>query len=155
MQVFKNNWFLSLCVAILIVANIFVYCAIFAQHILTVKDLEVGPADKRGSAILVRSVSGATILIDAGPDASILRALGTTLPPWQRKIDAVILTSTKRSATGGLQDVLNHYKILRQITITRNQRLSIGGDTYIDIVISPNAPASIYISDGKTATKIK
>lgn len=155
MQVFKNNWFLSLCVAILIVANIFVYHAIFAQHVLTVKSLEVGPADKLGSVILVRGVSGATILVDTGPDASILRALGTALPPWQRKIDVVVLTSTKRSATGGLQDVLHHYKVSQQITITRSQRLSIGGDTYIDIAISPNAPASIYISDGKTATKIK
>lgn len=131
----------------LIAGNISVYREIFAPEIFKVSVLEVG---KKGSAVLVHSPSGKIILIDTGPDASILRALGKELPPWQRKIDAVLLTSEKSNAAGGLPDVVSHYKVLQQVTLTRSQRLILGTDTYIDITLRKNAPASVHVSDGKT-----
>ena len=52
-----------------------------------------------------------TILVDTGPDAGILRALGLALPMWQRSIDAVILTGTKTSFVGGLPEVQDRYRV--------------------------------------------
>lgn len=135
---------------ILVAANIFVYSALLTQHTLKVSVLNVGEEN----AVLVRSQNGATILIDTGPDANILRALGAVLQPWQRKIDIVLLTNAGRKAAGGLQDVLSRYKVSRQITITKNQRIAVGG-AYIDIVISKNATSSVYISNGKTVDRVK
>jgi beta-lactamase superfamily II metal-dependent hydrolase len=124
----------------LVVGNISVYRAIFAPSVLQVTVLEVG----KGDATLVRSPSGATLLIDVGPDASILRALGTALPPWQRKIDIVILTNnTKKSSIGGLPDVLSRYKVAQQITITESKRLTFGEGSSIDILVSPNATTTV------------
>ncbi len=137
---------------ILTAGNISVYRTILAPQTLKTSVLEVG---KKGSAILVRSSDGAIILIDTGPDASILRALGKELPPWQRKIDAVLLTSEKNSAVGGLPDVLSHYHVTQQISLTRDQRLTFGTDTYIDIEIRKNAPAGVFVSDGVSVHSIR
>ena len=121
------------CSVFFLAANILIYRAVLAPRTLGVTALEVG----KGDATLVRTPSGRTILIDTGPDASILRALGMALAPWQKKIDAVILTSTKKNSVGGLPDVLSRYKIAQQITITGSKRLSFEEGSYVDILISP------------------
>ncbi len=96
-------WIISLCV--LVAANIAVYRAVFAPRVLTISVSDTG----KGRAALVRTPGGKTLLIDTGPDAGILRTLGTVLPPWQRSIDAVILTSDKAAQVGGLQSVQSRY----------------------------------------------
>lgn len=141
-----------LLLSILIAGNFSLYETMFAPHALTWKVLDVG---EKGSATLVRAPSGATILIDAGPDASILRALGKELPPWQRKIDLVLLTSEKSSSAGGLPDVLGRYRVARHLTLTSSQRLTFGTDAYIDIEIRKNAPAGVFVSDGQAVTQLK
>lgn len=92
---------------ILLATNFLIFQAILAPRTLEVTVLEVG----KGDATLVRNPNGKTLLVDTGPDASILRALGTALPPWQRTIDALVLTSEKAGAVGGLQDVVSRYHV--------------------------------------------
>ena len=58
---------------------------------------------------------GHTILIDTGSDASILRALGTTLLPWQRSIDLLVLTGTSSKERGGEAALRERYRILETI----------------------------------------
>jgi len=98
-------WIIFLC--ILIAANTLIYREILTPKSLEMAVFEVG----KSSAILVRTPSGKTILIDTGADASILRALGTALPEWQRSINAIILTSDKAAQTGGLQSITNRYHV--------------------------------------------
>lgn len=153
----------------LIIANILVYRAIFAPRVLQVSILEVG----KGDAILIRTPNNKTLLVDAGPDASILRALGTALPEWQREIDAIALTGSKTAETGGLPEVINKYHVQTILhfgtDISYGTSLVLDG-AHIDIVapatliidygatsisISSSTPADTFISDGKTVTKIK
>jgi competence protein ComEC len=55
-----------------------------------------------GQAVLLRSPQG-TILIDGGPSPALLSdGLGTQLPPWQRTLDALIITAPGLGHTGGL-----------------------------------------------------
>ncbi|HEY2436922.1 MAG TPA: ComEC/Rec2 family competence protein, partial [Solirubrobacteraceae bacterium] len=55
-----------------------------------------------GQAILLRSPQG-TVLIDGGPSPARLGdGLGTQLPPWQRTLDALIITAPGLGHTGGL-----------------------------------------------------
>jgi competence protein ComEC len=54
-----------------------------------------------GQAVLLRGPHGA-ILIDAGPSPAKLRdELGGQLPPWQRKVDAVVITAPGLGHIGG------------------------------------------------------
>lgn len=143
--------------------NLSVYREIFPPDVLRVTVLEVG---KTGNAVLVQDPSGRIILIDTGPDASILRALGTTLSPWQRTIDTVLLTDTKADVAGGLADVESYYHIknvLRSGTHfsldnTTISVLSRGTFTIlygpISFAISSSTPAGIYILNGKTITHL-
>ena len=147
---------------VLVLGNISIYPEIFAPEILRVSVLEVG----KGHATLVRSPSGATILIDTGPDASILRALGKELPPWHRTIDAVLLTGAKTNVAGGLADVTGRYRVKNivrsgthvSLDNTTINILSPGTFTILygttSFTISSSTPAGIYISNGKIITRL-
>ncbi len=85
---------------VLLAANVSLYRAMLAPDVLQISVLEVGPPSGGGSAVLLRTPSGETLLVDAGPDASVLRALGGKLPPWRRELDAVLLTSSAPPRAG-------------------------------------------------------
>ncbi|TMF11289.1 MAG: hypothetical protein E6I41_02660, partial [Chloroflexi bacterium] len=54
-----------------------------------------------GQAVLLRGPGGA-ILIDGGPSPARLQdELGTQLPPWQRKLDAIVITAPGLGHIGG------------------------------------------------------
>ena len=91
----------------LIVANVFLLQKLNAAPSVEVSVLAAG----KGTAALVHASSGETLLINTGSDTSILRALGTALPPWKRNLDAVIITDMSGNVAGGLPDVLYRYKV--------------------------------------------
>ncbi len=152
---------------ILIAANICIYQTVFAPRMLTIAILDVG----KGDAVLIRTPNNKTLLVDAGPDASILRALGTALPEWQRNIDVIALTGTKSNSVGGLPEVLQKYHVQTvlhfgadipygtsfaldstHIKIIAPDRLDISyGATSLSI--SSSTPAGTFISDGKAMIK--
>lgn len=157
----------------LIAGNLFLYASIFAPTKLKITILETG---KEGRIILVKSLAGNTVLINTGPDASILRALGTELSPLQRKIDAVLLTETSATTAGGLSSVLERYQVgalirpetqgargietiisaaaaqkeLQLATLRSHEGLNIGNGA----VISVPSTQEIVISYGETALHI-
>lgn len=67
----------------------------------------------QGDAILIRTPSGDTILVDGGPDRRILEKLGSALPFWDRTIDLVVLTHPHADHVTGLIDVLARYPVAR------------------------------------------
>jgi competence protein ComEC len=70
--------------------------------------LDVG----QGDAILVTAPSGATLLIDGGPDRDLLlRRLGERLPWWRRRIDIMILTHPHEDHVAGLVAALERYRV--------------------------------------------
>lgn len=94
-------------IVILALANAYLYGALFAQPVVRVEALAVG----KGDATLVRMPGGRAVLLNAGPDAGILRALGEALPPWQRRLDALVLFSPAAGAAGGASFALARYDI--------------------------------------------
>ena len=55
-----------------------------------------------GQAVLLRGPHGA-VLIDGGPSPARLKdELGAQLPPWQRKLDALVITAPSLGHVGGL-----------------------------------------------------
>ncbi|HEV2661713.1 MAG TPA: ComEC/Rec2 family competence protein, partial [Ktedonobacteraceae bacterium] len=81
---------------------------------VTITFLHVGPAGKQaqGEAILIRTPDDKTILIDGGLDATSLgQELDSRLPPWQRSLDAVLLTTPRQDHLNGLLDIVKRYSI--------------------------------------------
>jgi len=72
-----------------------------------VRALDIG----QGDAFLVEA-GGRIALVDGGPDpARLLAELGTSLPPWRRRIDLVVLTHAHLDHGAGLIAVLDRYEV--------------------------------------------
>ena len=72
--------------------------------------LDVG----QGDAILVEGGAGGRMLVDGGPDPGrLLVALDERLPPWDRRIDAVVLTHPHEDHVAGLALLLKRYQVGR------------------------------------------
>ena len=70
--------------------------------------LDVG----QGDAILLETRTGARMLIDGGPDPDrILLALDERIPPWDRRLDVVVLTHPHEDHVAGLARVLARYSV--------------------------------------------
>ncbi len=70
--------------------------------------LDVG----QGDAILVEGGRGARLLVDAGPDPGrLLRLLDGRLPPWDRRIDVVVVSHPHEDHLGGLPNLLVRYRV--------------------------------------------
>jgi competence protein ComEC len=69
----------------------------------------------QGDAILIQK-NPIQILIDGGPNKSVLDCLGKHIPFWDRKIELVISTHADKDHSGGLVDVFRAYKIQKFLT---------------------------------------
>ncbi len=66
----------------------------------------------QGDGIYVRTPKGADIIIDGGPDNSVLLCLGSNMPFWDRTIDLMILTHSDSDHYTGLIPIAKQYEVL-------------------------------------------
>lgn len=79
-------------------------------------DLEVSFFDVgQGDAALIESPYGQNILIDGGPDNTVIRRLSEELPFWDRTIDLMVLTHPHDDHLFGLNEVLERYQVRRAV----------------------------------------
>jgi competence protein ComEC len=65
-----------------------------------------------GSAVLVRSGTGAQVLLDGGPDADpFAQAIGRALPPTARELKAWIITGGRRLQLGAASAVMARFQV--------------------------------------------
>jgi len=87
--------------------------------VLEVLALDVG----QGDATLIRTPGGRNVLIDGGPsDIALARELGSVLPPWERRIDIVVLSHPDEDHVAGLAGLLRRFSVGRTASngIVRN-----------------------------------
>lgn len=95
-------------VIILSLVCITVWLAVFSiDDSLKIIACDVG----QGDAILIQK-NTTQILIDGGPNQSVLSCLGRHMPFWDKQIEMVILTHPQEDHYGGLIDVFKSYKII-------------------------------------------
>ena len=95
---------------LLVVAVAGIWYAVLAEEragLLTVAFLDVG----QGDAIFVQSPTGRQLLIDGGPDQSVLRELGRIMPFYDHTIDVMIATHPDKDHIAGLPAVLERYEV--------------------------------------------
>jgi len=154
-----------------------IWYAVFREDhagVLTVSFLNVGERN----AIYIEAPSGRQVLVDGGPDGSVLRALGVVMPPWDRSLDVVIATSAGQGDVSGLVDVLQRYAVTmvlqtgvensspvwnlfekeaaatKIITARRGQIMSLGKGAYLEI-LSPDRPVpGVSSADGCVVARL-
>lgn len=95
--------------AILVIANLYIFqvSATTADSLNHVYFLDIG----QGDATLIRTSAGENILIDGGPDTSIIDQLDRHIPFWDRSLDLVLLTHAHADHATGLLKMLPSYEI--------------------------------------------
>lgn len=91
------------------IANWFVWAEIsgFYRQSLEVTFFDVG----QGDAIMVKTPERHLILIDGGPDDTILGKIGQIIPFWRQHIDLVVLTHPHADHLYGLIQILDRYQV--------------------------------------------
>jgi competence protein ComEC len=108
-QFLKQNAALSL-VGALFLFCICVWTLVYAQTprgVLTFAVLNVG----QGDSLYIEGPTGERIVIDSGPDDSLLRELPKVMPLFDRSLDAVIETHPDADHISGFADLLKRYEV--------------------------------------------
>ncbi len=79
----------------------------FPARNLMIAVLDVG----QGDSIAVRTADGHRILIDGGPDDSVLYELGEVFPFWVRELDLLVVSHWDADHVAGLVGVLERYEV--------------------------------------------
>lgn len=95
---------------LIFVFDIWLYATVFSFYFS--KDvkayfLSVG----QGDATLLVLPGGKRLIIDGGPNARLISEVGAVLPPWARRIDAILVTHPEKDHFGGFVDLFNSYRI--------------------------------------------
>jgi competence protein ComEC len=143
---------------------------------LKVSFLDVG----QGDAIFIESPTGTQVLIDGGPDSTVLRRLGEVLPWYDRSIDLTIGTHPDADHIGGLIDVFSRYHVgmIMQssvqgstytwnvfereagketphiVTAMRGQILDLGGGAYLEVLFPDRQVKNLETNTGCVVTRL-
>lgn len=99
-----------LTLGILIFANVFIWLALKQErprNYVSVSFLDVG----QGDAILIEGKTGNQILIDGGPNKTVLRRISQELSYFDRSIDVVMETHPDKDHIGGFPYILERYTV--------------------------------------------
>ena len=100
--------------------------------------LDVG----QGDAILVTGPTGGRMLVDGGPDPDrLLVMLDARVPPWDRRIDLVVLTHPHEDHVAGLPLILERYEVERVVE-PGMPGLSPGYEAFVADMAGRGAPSS-------------
>ena len=163
---------------LLLVANIFIFYLDWqnSHRGLTFAMLDVG----QGDALFIESPTGTQILVDGGPPKKILSQLSRVMSPFDRNIDAFIITNPDADHIAGFLDVLKIYKVDKvfesgaltdsktyqnlkdeikknntpDILAKRGMKLDIGGGAVIDILFPDRDVSSWATNDGSVVARL-
>jgi competence protein ComEC len=169
---------LLITVIFIFVVTVCLFCQDFqnSHRGLTFAMLDIG----QGDALFIESPTGTQILVDGGPPRKILSALSRVMSPFDRHIDAIIITNPDQDHIAGFEEILKVYKVdqvfepgtyndskiyqnikteienknIPDMLASKGMRLNMGGGTVIDILF-PDRDVSFWDSnDGSIVAKL-
>jgi len=129
--------------AILLVAAVYVWALVFGSteaKLLEVDFFDVG----QGDSIFIE-YEDKQVLIDGGPDATVLEKLGTEMDFFDRYIDIVILTHPDKDHFAGLIEVLKNFQIGLILTNGQSED-SVSYQALADLIKEKNIPFKIALA---------
>lgn len=162
----------------LFVANFFIWYAVSAEGrgTLTVAFLDVG----QGDAIFIESPTGKQIILDGGPDGSVLSRIGALMPFYDRSIDMLIVSNPDKDHFAGFIDVLKNYQVgeimepgtvsqtatyhvfenmvreknVPDVLARRGMVIDLGGGAHLDILFPDRDVSGVSINEGSIVVKL-
>jgi len=176
----SRRFILGVLLAALLIGNgvVVFYIVRPAHHDLKVSFLNIG----QGDSILIQGPTGVKVLVDGGPDRSVLRELSKELMPWDRHFDLLVETHPDKDHITGLGYVLEQFNVdnfmdpgipdttsisahvmadvtaepgLHHLTARRGMRLNLGGGAYADVLFPDRDESTQKVTnDGSTVLHI-
>jgi len=173
----KKYWlfFFSL---LLLALNVFLFCLDWqnSHRKLTFAMLDVG----QGDGLFVESSTGTQIMFDVGPARKILGPLSRVMSPFDKSIDAIIITNPDVDHIGSFLDILKNYKVgvifesgaltdsktyqnlkeeikkknIPNILAKKGMRLDIGGGAFIDILFPDRDVSAWATNEGSVVARL-
>lgn len=167
-------------IVLLLILNAATYYALHEvreKKDLIVSFLNVG----QGDSILIQSPGGGEMLVDGGPDRSVLRELPKVLGPLDRTLDLVIETHPDKDHIAGLSDVLAQYQVaafmgpgipndtsytkslesgvenepgIAAIEARRGMRIHLGGGAYADVLYPDRNVDAVETNTGSIVLRV-
>ncbi len=177
---FKNykKYWLFFFTLLLFVVNIFIFYIDWqnSHRGFTFAMLDVG----QGDALFIESPTGTQILVDGGPPKKILNQLTRVMSPFDRNIDALIITNPDADHISGFLDVLKTYKVgkvfesgaltdsktyqnlrdemkknnIPDILAKKGMKLDLGGGVFIDILFPDRDVSTWATNDGSVVGRL-
>lgn len=105
-----------------------------------------------GDAIFIEDSEGNQILIDTGPDASVVRGLGKILPVWDRSLDAVFLTHAHADHVGGFTYLSDQYSV-KHVYLNAQEYVSPIYEAVFTTLQEHKLPVSTFLAGDTIRTK--
>jgi len=112
----KLSKFLLILALVFLLGVLFAWSDLVVPNKLSVIFFDVG----QGDASLLKLPGKQTVLIDGGPDNSVLRGLGKHIPFYQRRLDLIIVSHYHDDHVTGLIEVLNRYMVKKIIFLANS-----------------------------------
>lgn len=163
---------------LLITIDIFLITLDFkhSRKVLIFAMLDVG----QGDALYIESPAGVQVLFDGGPARKILGPLQKVMSPFDRTIDAIVITNPDADHIGGLMDILKNYEVgavlepgtqnnsktfqnlkteiqnkkIPKILAKKGMRINMGGGTIIDILFPDRDVSAWSTNDGSIVARL-
>jgi len=105
----RKKYIFIITIATLIVCNFFAWDAIASleNESLKVTFFYIG----QGDSAFIQTPQGHQVIIDGGPDSTVLEKLGEEIPVGDRTIDLIILSHPDSDHITGLLEVLKNYEV--------------------------------------------
>mgnify|MGYP001579574114 CR=1 FL=1 len=134
----------------------------------------------QGDGLFIESPTGTQIMFDAGPARSVLGALAGVMSPFDKTIDAIVITNPDADHIGGFLNILKNYKVgivfesgtfndskiyqnlateikrqnIPHILVKRGMRLNVGGGAMIDILFPDRDVSTWTTNDGSIVARL-
>lgn len=174
----RKNYTLLLFLLLLLVINIYLFHLDIQSRKVGIlfAMLDVG----QGDALFVESPTGTQVLIDGGPARKILGSLSRVMSPFDRSIDAIIITNPDADHISGFSDILKKYQVgmvlepgtindsavyknledkienhkIPKILAKSGMKLDLGGGTCIDILFPDRDVSTFSSNDGSLVARL-
>ncbi len=134
----------------------------------------------RETRIFIESPTGTQIVVDGGPDRSVLRQLGKVMPFYDRTIDMLVVTNPDKDHFAGFLDVLRAFRVsavmepgtvgasaeypafeelveaerAKKLLAHRGEIVQLGGDVTLEILFPDRDVSGVDTNEGSIVAKL-
>ncbi len=146
------------------------------NKVLTFAMLDVG----QGDGLFIESPTGVQIMFDAGPAHKIRGPLSRVMSPFDKSIDAIVITNPDADHIGGFEEILKNYKVgmvfesgtfndsktyqnleeeikrqnIPDVVVQKGMQLDLGGGALIDILFPDQDVSTWSSNDGSVVARL-